>query len=118
MADIAKDVQAQADKAGIMQREIEGRVRELKALQDGLDETWNTIKTVMIDNDIKSIKGDWGSITIAERQTFKGDVSEVAEEFLEKKISSKKVNAYYTLGGTLPDGIERNVTKYLTKRIK
>jgi hypothetical protein len=83
-----------------------------------IDATWKLVEQQMINHDVKSIKGPWGSITIAERQNFKGNIEDVPAKFIKKTLDTTKVATYYTLEGKLPKGIERTTTKYLTKRIK
>lgn len=118
MSDVPKDLQVQIEQTALMQANFETKVKEMKAAEDDLKATWKQVEAVMIENDIKSVKGDWGSITIAERQNFKGNVEDVPPKFIKKTLDTTKIATYYTLEGKLPKGVERSTTKYLTKRIK
>lgn len=115
---VTKEIQAKVDKTIVLQREIESKISELKEAQDQITATWKTVERVMIDNDIKSVKGDWGSITIAERTTLKGDIDVVPAKFIKKAFDAKKAQAHKDLTGELPKGVTESTTKYLTKRIK
>jgi hypothetical protein len=80
---------------------------------------WKNIEKQMIDSDIKSIKGDWGSITIAERIGW--DISPLLElpaKFYKKVPDLKRMTDYFRLEGKPPKGAAPKYTKYLTKRIK
>lgn len=119
MSDIPKDLQAQADKAVALQLEVSAKVAELKSAQKQIDETWDAVEQAMIDNNIKSIKGDWGSLTIAERNTFRAeDIDTVPRKFIKKALDTRKVDAHMKLTGELPKGVTSSQTRYLTKRIK
>ena len=72
----------------------------------------------MIEHDIKSLKGDWGSLTIAERTNFKVDLDNLPTKFVKKVADTTKIATAYKLDGKLPKGVETSTTKYLTKRIK
>jgi len=92
-----------------------------KKAQAQISETWKNVERQMIEHDVKSIKGEWGSITIAERTNYAaegGDLSNVPSKFIKKTLDTTKVAAAAKLEGKLPRGITSSVTKYLTKRIK
>jgi hypothetical protein len=89
-----------------------------KTTQDQIATVWKNIETQMIEHDVKSVKGDWGSITIAERQNFKANLDELPSKFVKKVADLSKIANSYALEGKLPKGVERTITKYLTKRIK
>jgi hypothetical protein len=78
---------------------------------------WKSIEDQMINNNIKSIKGDWGSITIAERIGF-DTTDELPSKFYKKVVDTKKLSDTYKLEGKAPKGATPKYTKYLTKRIK
>jgi hypothetical protein len=80
---------------------------------------WKTVEGQMINNEIKSIKGDWGSLTIVERTNLKAaDLSLVPSKFLKKVLDTTQVSAYEKLTGKLPKGVESTPTKYLMKKFK
>lgn len=113
-----KDIQATVDKTVLLQKEIEDKIAELKHAQDEINATWKQVESAMIGNDIKSIKGDWGSITIAEKNNFKADLDILPSKFIKKVADTTKIGTFFKLEGTLPKGVELSKTKYLTKRIK
>lgn len=81
-------------------------------------DTWKMIEKHMIEHNIKSIKGDWGSITITEKPNYSTNEDELPAKFFKKVPDVKKIGTYFTLEGKLPKGVERTITKYLMKRIK
>lgn len=91
---------------------------ELRMVQAKNSEVWKKVEEQMIQNNIKSIKGDWGSITIAERQNFKIDLELLPAKFIKKVPDTTKIAASYKLEGKPPKGAEPYTTRYLTKRIK
>ena len=72
----------------------------------------------MIDNDIKQVKGDFGTLTIAERQGWTYDEKQLPNKFFKKVVDTKKITDTYRLEGKAPKGCEPYTTKYLTKRLK
>lgn len=112
------DLQLLADTIAVEHASFEYQLKELKARQTAIDTSWKELEKAMIDHDIKSIKGDWGSVTIAERDVFSGSVDDVPRKFIKKALDTKKIKTFFTLEGKLPKGVEHRVTKYLTKRIK
>lgn len=77
------------------------------------------IKQAMIDNDVQKISGDWGSITLSERTTYKAeDLSEIPDNFTKRVLDNDKVKAEAVLTGELPAGVTVTKTKYIIKRLK
>lgn len=94
---------------------------ELKLVQSQSEIFWDTIKTEMIAHDIKSIKGEWGSITVAERVNYKAidnNLEGVARKFIKKVLDTTEVGRTHKLEGKIPKGIDSTITKYLMKRLK
>lgn len=89
-----------------------------KSFQDKSALMWESIFQSMKKHDIKTIKGDWGYITVAERRNFKADLEELPAKFLKKEADKKKIGSYFDLTGKLPKGVTTSVTQYLTKKIK
>jgi predicted DNA binding CopG/RHH family protein len=86
-----------------------------KEMTAEFDKTWAVIKQRMEQYDIKSIKGEWGYITLAPRTTFSGVSS---RRFMKLALDTDKVKSYYSLYKKLPEGVKMAQTKYLSKRIK
>jgi predicted metal-dependent hydrolase len=118
MADIPSDLQEQVDQAAALQQSVENRVKELKSDQERIDETWAKVKETMVANNIKSIKGSWGSITIAERINWDYDPTMLAAKFFKKVVDTKKLSDAFKLEGKEPKGATVRYSKYLTKRLK
>lgn len=80
---------------------------------------YKTIEEQMIAHNIKSIKGSWGSLTIAERTNYKAaDLDAVPAKFIKKALDTTKVSAQVKLSGKLPKGVESSEQLILQKRIK
>lgn len=100
-------------------KEFIAKQAQLRDAQSKSSEIWKRIESQMIDNNIKSIKGDWGSITIAERDNFKASNLElVPRKFIKKTLDTTKISQFYKLEDKLPAGVEHTTSKYLTKRLK
>lgn len=89
-----------------------------KEAQAQIASTWKAIEQQMIENDIKSIKGDWGYVTIAERIGFDIDEDLLPGKFFKKVVDVKRVGDTYKLEGKDIKGATVKYSKYLTKKIK
>lgn len=110
-------VKKQAEIAIAFEQEISKKVAEYKALQDKLNEEWKSVEKLMIDNDIKSVKGDWGTLTIAERLNWT-TTEELAPRYMKTVPDTTKISTMFRLEGKAPKGATPSYTKYLTRRIK
>jgi hypothetical protein len=88
-----------------------------RQVNEEINKTWEVIEDRMTEFDIKSIKGDWGHITFAERQNFKLS-GRVTPSFTKRVLDNEKVRGYFNLYKKLPAGISLSTTKYLSKKIK
>lgn len=79
---------------------------------------WESVENEMIANNIKSIKGDWGSLTIAEKLGWEIDPDQLPPRFMKKVPDTKKLSDTYKLEGKAPKGAKPKYTNYLTKRFK
>jgi len=92
---------------------------ELRQVQAKNAEIWKKIESDMIENNVKSIKGDWGYVTIADRTDYVvEDLTLLPAKFIKKVADNSKINSYIKLEGKLPKGVEEKHKQYLTKRIK
>lgn len=93
--------------------------KELKELKTKHDEVIKQVQEAMEANDVQKLSGDWGSITLAERTTYKAvEMTEVPEEFVKPTLDTAKVKAHNVLTGDLPTGVSISTTKYIVKRFK
>lgn len=88
-----------------------------KTVPAKLDATWKLVEQQMIEHDIKSIKGQWGSLTIAERLSF-DTTDELPAKFYKRVVDTKKLADTFRLEGKAPKGATPKTTRYLTKRLK
>lgn len=80
---------------------------------------FQVIEDQMINNNIKSIKDWWGSLTIAERTNYKApNIDDVPPRFIKKALDTTKISAEFKLKNKLPKGIESSQSLFLQKRIK
>lgn len=110
-------IQAEIDKALALEREVAVHVAALKAAQQQIDGTWEAVKATMVAHNVKSIKGSYGSITIAERTTFETTI-DLPDDFKKLVPDTKKIGTHYALYGEAPAGARPVTTRYLTKRLK
>ena len=89
-----------------------------KEAQAQIAATWKKVEEQMIEHNVKSIKGEWGSITIAERTNYKADLDELPAKFIKKVADTTKIGTFHKLENKLPKGVTISTTKYLTKIIK
>ena len=88
-----------------------------KEVSEQSQKIWKQIETSMINNNVKSVKGDFGSITIAERLDWSTN-DELPAKFYKKIVDKKKLSDTFRLEGKAPKGAEPRYSKYLTKRLK
>ncbi len=92
--------------------------RAVKKITEDNNTFFEHLKDEMDSQGIKSIKGDWGSITLAERQGWDIDEMELPKKFFKKVVDTKKITDIYRLEGKAPKGAVPKITKYITKRLK
>lgn len=114
-----QELRKTADELGKANPGFVNFLKHQQEFQKKSDAFWKKLEKDMIDNDVKSIKSKrWGSITIAEKTTYKAtDIDEVPSKFVKKALDTKKVGAQFSLSGKLPKGVVAAEAKYLTKRI-
>lgn len=109
----------QAAENDIMQNETFKRfIVAQKAAKENIESSWKLIETQMIEHEVKSIKGDWGSLTIAERLGWDIEPDSLAPRFIKRVPDTKKLSDTYRLEGKAPRGATPKYTRYLVRRIK
>lgn len=116
--EVPSELQKEVEATIALENEVKEKIAELKTAQDKINATWAFVEQKMIDNDIKSIKGDWGSLTIAERTSFDIDKEILPRKFWKRVPDEKKIRDTYKLEGKPPKGALPKIKQYLTKRIK
>lgn len=98
------------------------QVKEFLQLQKKVEKTsdvlWGVVQEQMINAGVKSIKGDWGSVTVAERTSFAVDLDKLPRKYIKRAADLKKIGADYKLKGEAPEGATPKPTMYLLKKIK
>ncbi len=92
--------------------------KQLREANAKNEEFFNSLQEKMEGSGTKTIKGDWGSITLAERQGWDIDENELPKKFFKRVVNTKKITDTFKLEGKAPKGATPRVTKYLTKRFK
>ena len=106
-------------EAELMQDERFKQFIELqRSVNDQAAKVWKNVETQMINNNIKSIKGDWGTLTIAECLDWNIDADALPAKFIKKVPDKKKISDTFRIEGKAPKGCEPYTSKYLTKRLK
>jgi hypothetical protein len=134
MEDLEKTIAIKIQEASLAEKNVERLEKELSAdpkfkawteAQKQLREAnkqndifFDNLKDKMESSGTKSIKGEWGSITLAERQGWDIDESELPNKFFKKVVDTKRITDTYRLEGKAPKGATPRSTKYLTKRFK
>lgn len=96
--------------------------REFLAVQKRVNEevadAWKQVETAMKEHNIKQLKGDFGTITLAERQNWEVDEEVLPAKFFKKTVDTKRITDTFRLEGKAPKGCTPVTTQYLTKRLK
>lgn len=109
---------AQAE-AELMQIDAFRRFVDLqKTFNEQSQKVWQSIEEKMLENDIKTIKGEWGSLTIVNRNYFNGDIDVLDDQYVKRTPDTKAIAAAYKLEGELPKGATINESQYLLKKLK
>lgn len=88
-----------------------------KKFRETATDVWKTVEDQMIEHDIKQLKGDFGTITIAERLNW-STTDELPTKFYKKVVDTKRISDTFRLEGKAPKGATPSYTKYITKRLK
>ncbi len=77
-----------------------------------------SVKNEMIKYEIPKIQGEWGSITLVNREDYKvTDEDKIPTEYKEEKtvvvVDTKAIKEDYTLTGVLPAGVEIKKSQYI-----
>lgn len=79
---------------------------------------WESIQQQMEVHNIKSIKGNWGSISLVNKLGFDIDLKELPAKFIKKVADTKKIGEEFKLKGAAPKGATPKYSKFLQKRLK
>lgn len=117
MANQEEIIMAEVNEVLALEATVSEQLSAIKDTQDRINDFWKGVEAEMIEHDVKTIKGDWGTLTIAERLNWE-TTDELASKFYKKVVDTKKISDTYRLEGKAPKGATPSTTKYLTKRIK
>lgn len=89
----------------------------LAEAQKVVDNQWSVLRDKMEEYGVKSIKGDFGSITLAERTNLEINQDLLPENLFMTVPDTTKIRKTMALNGDV-EGVSTSTTKYLTKRLK
>lgn len=118
MTEISKDLQKKIERAVVLEKEFIEQMYLVNDLQNKAKQFWKEVETAMINSGTKSFKGDWGSITIAEKMAWAVDLDLLPKKFIKRVADTKKLSDTFRLENKPIKGAEPKYSKYLTKRIK
>lgn len=81
-------------------------------------EVWKRVETVMLDNNLTSIKTDKLTLSIATRIGWTIDESKLPADYFKTVPDTTKITGHYKLHDEAVAGTQPKYTKYLVKRIK
>lgn len=79
---------------------------------------WKNVEKTMIDNNIRSIKTDKITLTIAERVSFDVDTDLLPKKYTKVVPNTTLIGSEFKLTGTPVKGTSPKYTQYLVKRAK
>lgn len=92
-------------------------VKAQKELQDMIDEGWEMVKQAMIAEEVKTVKGKWGFITLGNKKTYVS-TGPVDPSLMRMSLDSKKIDSYVELfDGALPTNVTIKRSLYLAKKV-
>lgn len=93
-------------------------LRFQRDVKERIDQTWERIEEFMRANDVPTVKGDWGHMTLATKVNLKADTAILTDSsFYKQALDSTKVKGYQKLFGALPNGVTQSTTEYLSKKV-
>jgi len=81
-------------------------------------QVWKNVEHVMMANNIKSIKTDKLTLSIATRTSYEVDVETLPNKFIKRVPDTTKIATAHKLNGVPPKGATPRITTYLVKRVK
>lgn len=124
LEDSAADLFEKQSQLALLEKQLEQNVefKNYLVLQRNLKDQdklfRESVKEEMIKYEIPKLKGEWGSITLVEKDLYKVvDANKVPNEYKQEKtiidVDTKAIKEDYTLTGILPAGVEVNKSKYI-----
>jgi hypothetical protein len=81
-------------------------------------QVWSKVEQVMLDNNIKTIKTDKVTLTMAERTNFEIDLDLLPAKYIKKVPNTTLIGSEFKLTGKPVKGTTPSKKLYLTKRFK
>jgi predicted nuclease with TOPRIM domain len=82
------------------------------------EELFNQIEEKMVEYGIKTVKGEWGAISLVERTYFTIDEDSLPRGYKKLVPDTKKIGDHYKLTGEAIKGAEPKTKHHLQKRFK
>jgi len=118
-SEIAKVVELQQQlETAMNSEEFQRFIAMQKEINTKAPDLWKRIEAEMIDKGVKSVKGDFGSVTIAERTDFDVDMLTLPAKFFSEVPDMTRIRKTYYLENKAPKGVSVRTKLYLTKKLK
>jgi len=94
-----------------------------KQYNEKASEVWKIVETTMVDlykegKIEKTLKGDFGTLTVTETQLWDINEEELPAKFFKKVVNTTRITDTYRLEGKAPKGCTPSIRYGLTKRLK
>lgn len=110
LAKLTEELQSNPQFAAFL--EAQKQFREVET------QVWKNVEQVMMDNNIKTIKTDKLTLSIATRVGYDIDVEALPNKFIKRVPDTTKIATAHKLNGVPPKGATAKTTTYLVKRFK
>lgn len=97
-------------------KQLAGLIEQANAAANVLEDFWGVVEQQMLDRNVKQVKGDWGTLSIAERRNWKVEGT-LPPRFYKQTVDTAKLNFIEARGEKLPKGVSMSKSKYLTKKL-
>lgn len=101
-----------------LELKIKTAIELKKQLEEYEKEIKDTLQKAMIQNNIINIKNDSYTISLVKRTSYSPETDELPEAFIKTTLDTTKVSMHEKLYGSIPEGITKKETKYITWRAK
>lgn len=93
-------------------------IERQKIVQEQIANIWKSIEQSMIENNVKSIKGSFGSLTIVSKKGYDIDTENLPQKYFKKVPDTSKIGKTIDLTDKPIPGVSLKEIKYLRKNIK
>lgn len=99
------------------QAEFSTFVEQAKLLQSALDAAWKLVDEQMKHRGIKELKGEYGTVLLVPRKSWKADKT-VPPRFFKQTLDTSKLSFMFNHGDSLPQGVSYTESFGIRKNLK